>query len=83
MNQVFSSDQELILKEYYTKCANLFYGLSITDCRQVAYEMAKTNGIRLPKSWTENRLAGLDWLRGFRQRHRDLSLRKPEAWSLA
>lgn len=45
--------------------------------------MAKTNGISMPKTWTENRLAGIDWLRGFRQRHPDMTLRKPEACSLA
>ncbi|XP_045782879.1 uncharacterized protein LOC123879265 [Maniola jurtina] len=83
VNQVFSRDQEVILKDYYIKCANLFYGLSVNDCRQVAYEMAKINGIKMPKTWTENRLAGIDWLRGFRQRHPDLTLRKPEACSLA
>lgn len=83
VNQVFSCDHELILKEYYKKCAILFYGLSVTDCRQVAFEMAKTNHIKMPKSWVENRLAGLDWFRGFRQRHQDLTLRKPEACSLA
>ncbi|XP_047033430.1 uncharacterized protein LOC124639949 [Helicoverpa zea] len=83
VNQVFSKDQELILKQYYIKCASLFYGLSVKDCRQVAYEMAKINGIRMPKTWTDNQLAGIDWLRGFRQRHQDLTLRKPEACSLA
>lgn len=83
VNQVFYCDHELILKEYYKNCAILFYGLSVTDCRQVAFEMAKTNHIKMPKSWVENRLAGLDWFKGFRQRHQDLTLRKPEACSLA
>lgn len=55
VNQVFSRYQELILKEYYIKCANLFYVLSVNDCRQVAYEMAKTNGISMPKTWTLDR----------------------------
>ncbi|KAH9628549.1 hypothetical protein HF086_001156 [Spodoptera exigua] len=83
VNQVFSEDQELILKQYYIKCANLLYGLSVKDCRQVAYEMAKINGIKMPKTWIDNQLAGVDWLRGFRQRHQDLTWRKPEACSLA
>lgn len=37
----------------------------------------------MPSSWETNQIAGIDWLRGFRKRHPELSLRKPEACSLA
>lgn len=33
--------------------------------------------------WVNKQIAGEDWLKGFRQRHPELSLRKPEACSLA
>ncbi|KAF2891884.1 hypothetical protein ILUMI_14289 [Ignelater luminosus] len=82
-NQVFSDEQENALKQYYQKCALLFYGLSTKDCRHVAYQMAVHNNVKVPTTWVENEMAGIDWLRGFRQRHPDLSLRKPEACSLA
>ena len=79
MNQVHSSDQT---RANIERILDKMRNLSVTDCRQVAYEMAKTNGIKMPKIWVGNRLAGLDWLRGFRQRHQDLTLRKPKACSL-
>ncbi|KAF2900299.1 hypothetical protein ILUMI_05885 [Ignelater luminosus] len=82
-NQIFSDEQENALKQYYQKCALLFYGLSTKDCRHVAYQMAVHNNVKVSTRWVENEMAGIDWLRGFRQRHPDLSLRKPEACSLA
>lgn len=83
VNKVFSDQQEEVLKTYYKKCALLFYGLSSKDCRQVAYQMAMINNLKIPPNWEAGKLAGVDWFRCFRQRHPDLSLRKPEACSLA
>lgn len=83
VNKVFSDHQEEILKNYYKKCALLFYGLSAKDCRHVAYQMAKNNTIKMPPTWESEQLAGVDWFRCFRRRHPDLSLRKPEACSFA
>lgn len=37
----------------------------------------------MPKNWLDNRIAGVDWLIGFMKRHPNLSLRKPQATSLA
>ncbi|KAJ8912428.1 hypothetical protein NQ315_006094 [Exocentrus adspersus] len=37
----------------------------------------------MPESWRAHKIAGVDWLRGFRQRNSDLSLRRPELCSLA
>lgn len=83
VNMIFSAEEEKILKDYFRNCANLFYGLTIKECRQVAYEMAQRNNKKIPISWHTNQMAGRDWLRSFRSRHPDLSLRKPEACSLA
>lgn len=83
VNKVFSETQENLLRDYYKKCALLFYGLTTKDCRRVAFEMARYNNIKMPPSWETNQTAGIDWLRGFRRRHPELSLRKPEACSLA
>ncbi|XP_052741963.1 uncharacterized protein LOC112051831 isoform X2 [Bicyclus anynana] len=82
-NRVFTDEQEQALKEYYQNCALMFYGLTTKDCRTVAYEMAVLNKIKIPQSWDVNKMAGIDWLKSFRQRHSELSLRKPEACSLA
>lgn len=83
VNKVFTDYEETVLKDYFKKCALLFYGLSAKDCRHVAYQMAVHNKIKMPETWAQNQMAGIDWLRGFRERHPELSLRKPEACSLA
>lgn len=83
INRVFTHEQEDLLKTYYTHCAQLFYGLSRKEARVVAYQMAQVNKIKMPPSWQQNEIAGEDWFRGFRQRHPDISLKKPERCSLA
>lgn len=83
INKVFTEEQEQALTEYYNNCALMFYGLTTKDCRKVAYEMAIINKIKIPNSWVTNQMAGIDWLKSFRKRHSELSLRKPEACSLA
>lgn len=83
INKVFTDEQEQALTEYYNNCALMFYGLTTKDCRKVAYEMAVINKLKMPQSWIANQMAGIDWLKSFRKRHNDLSLRKPEACSLA
>lgn len=45
--------------------------------------MAHINNIKFPVSWSSEKMAGIEWLRSFRSRHPDLSLKKPEACSLA
>lgn len=57
--------------------------ITTRDCRQIAYDMAKINNVQIPKSWEENKMAGTDWLRGFRERFPEMTLRKPENCSTA
>lgn len=45
--------------------------------------MAKHNGIKIPSSWERDQLSGLEWFRFFKKRHPDISVKKPEAVSLA
>lgn len=65
--QVFSLDQESVLVDYILKCANHYYGLSITELRELAYQFAKKLNLEYPQ---------------FMARHRELSLRTPEQTSL-
>lgn len=84
VKRVFDDCEELQLHEYLKKAAYLHIGLDKKQVRELAYEFAvakqKTN---IPESWHKYKMAGLGWVRYFRQRHSDLSLRKPEATSMA
>ncbi|KAL0879260.1 hypothetical protein ABMA27_003040 [Loxostege sticticalis] len=83
VNRVFQTEQEEALKEYIKECALKLYGLSTKDVRRIAYQMAIVNNIKIPDSWRLEKMAGYEWLRSFRSRHQDLTLKKPEACSLA
>ncbi|XP_046667355.1 uncharacterized protein LOC124359039 [Homalodisca vitripennis] len=81
-NQVFSAQEEKMLEEYIITCSAMNYGLTYKIIRALAFQYAEKLG-RCPKKWEDNKTAGLDWLKGFMKRHKDLSLRKPENTSLA
>ncbi|KAJ4447655.1 uncharacterized protein [Periplaneta americana] len=60
----------------------MHYGLAFTDTRKLAYEFAAANNKQLLPNWSEEKMAGKEWLRSFMKRHK-LSLRQPEATSLS
>ncbi|CAG9565016.1 unnamed protein product [Danaus chrysippus] len=84
VKKVFNDDEEKQLEEYFEKAAYLHMGLNVKQVRELAYQFAvmkqKQN---IPNSWHQHKMAGVGWLRYYRQRHSHLSLRKPEATSLA
>ena len=61
----------------------MLYDLTKLQVRQLVYKFAKTKKIPMPKSWTEKKATGEDWLRGFCKRSEKLSLRNLESTSLA
>ncbi|KAL4126167.1 hypothetical protein QTP88_010393 [Uroleucon formosanum] len=63
----FTVSQENELANHCIYLAKMFYGLSPIDLRKAAYEFA----------------VGKDWLQAFIKRHPKLSIRKPEATSIA
>lgn len=82
-NQIFSDEQEKTLEEYLTTCSTMFHGLTPKNVKRLAYEMALKNNINIPPTWNETQMAGSDWFFGFMKRHPRLSIRCPEATSLA
>ena len=78
---VFTSKMEKDLGDHIKALADMYFGLSMEKCRELAYEFAKQNGVPVPKSWNDNRLAGKAWWLGFKRRQ-NLSIRSPEATSL-
>ncbi|XP_063762633.1 uncharacterized protein LOC134879957 [Eleginops maclovinus] len=61
----------------------MFYGLCTKEVRRLAYLLAVRYGCQYPGTWDEPGLAGRDWLMGFLHRQPTLSIRRPQATSLA
>lgn len=80
--KVFTIEQENALKDYLLKMSAIFYGLSPKDVRHLAYQCAVKYNIKIPQTWTTNKMAGKEWLTMFLKRNRALSIRKPEPTSL-
>ena len=83
VRQVLTPSMEEELAIYLKDCSKLFHGLSTNTTKRLAYEYAIANKVSVPESWARNEAAGRDWLTGFLERQGDLSLRTPEATSLA
>lgn len=71
------------LVEYVKKAANFYLGVTPKEMRKLAYQFGSSNGVKLPAIWEKEQMAGKEWYTGFMKRHTDLSLRTPEATSLA
>lgn len=84
VKQVFTVAEEDCLVKYIQNVAKMQYGLTKKGVRQLAYKYAKANGGKIPETWSEEQIAGEEWMRGFLKRHsQQLSVRKPEATSLS
>ena len=59
-----------------------FYGLTPQNLRRLAYQIAEINQVK-PRFNHDEKLAGKKWLREFLKCHPEISLRLPEATSLA
>lgn len=63
--------------------ASIYFGLHPKGIRKLVYQVAVKNGSTAPKNWEKNQMAGAEWFINFMQRNEHLSLRTPEATSLA
>ncbi|XP_065312773.1 uncharacterized protein LOC135922302 [Gordionus sp. m RMFG-2023] len=80
---VFSPIQEAKLTDYLIKGSRLFSGLCPNQVRVLAYQMAKRYSLQVPKSCEITQSAGEDWVGAFIKRNPTISLRTPEATSIA
>ena len=78
VNKIFRDYEEMSLKTYIMECSKMNYGLTYDAIRVLAYDLAMKNNLTVPDVWNKNKMAGIDWLKGFMSRHKDLSLRRPE-----
>ena len=62
------------LVQYAKKAFKIFYGLTNSDLRVLAFRVAVANNIKIPPSSKTNEQAGVDWLQGFMSRHRNYYL---------
>lgn len=82
-NKVFSKEEEVHLSNYCLRAADIYFGLSTSEIRKLAYSYASSLSKNMPKNWGENKEAGRDWFIGFLKRNPSLSIRRPEATSLS
>ncbi|XP_063837138.1 uncharacterized protein LOC135086264 [Ostrinia nubilalis] len=82
-SQIFTDDEEKELSMYLETASKLYHGLTPKNVRCLAYQFVKMNNKKFPDNWEVKKKASYDWLWGFMQRHKNLSLRKPEATSLS
>lgn len=80
--RVFDAEFETELIEYALEMQRRCYGLSVSDLRRLAFQLAERNGVSHPFSQT-TMMAGKEWSISFLKRHKELSLRSPEATSMA
>ena len=82
--QIFPTAQERELVQYIIEMAEMFHGYTYKQLRIFAYEMAVVNNIKIPQYGEENKMASIDWQKGFIAWHGEgLALRAPEPTSLA
>ncbi|KAF2892904.1 hypothetical protein ILUMI_13269 [Ignelater luminosus] len=74
---VFTEEEEKELVEYLKEMEGRLFGLTTSELKKLAYELAVRNN-KQNKFNEEKGQAGKDWIQGFLRRHRDLSLRKSE-----
>lgn len=79
---VFTNEQEENLVSHIIDMQNRFYGLSGTEMRRIAYELAEQLNLKHTFN-NDKKMAGKDWLSLFLIRHSEISIRKPEATSFS
>lgn len=79
---VFNAEQEKQLVEHVLVLEERLFGITLTDIRMLAFELAERNNIEHNFN-RDKRMAGKCWLYSFLSRNKKLSLRDPESTSIA
>jgi len=72
--RVFTDEVENELVQYCVRMEEMFFGLTITDLRWLAFQLAERNNINHPFN-KNKKLAGEDCVSSFLRRHSQLSVR--------
>nr|CAI5822981.1 unnamed protein product [Callosobruchus analis] len=79
---IFNKKVEHQLEQHILNLEAQLFGVTITDVRRLAFQIAEQNNIRHNFN-KETGMAGKAWYYAFMKRHKDLSLRLPEKVSMA
>lgn len=79
---VFTHEQERDIVQHVLTLEEKLFGITLTDLRIMAFELAERNGIQHSFN-REKQMAGKCWLYSFLERHPQLRLRNPKATSIA
>jgi len=78
---ILNSQQELELVAMILNYEERLFGMTLIDIRRLVFQFCEMNKIR--HSFNQShKMAGEDWASSFLKRHRNLSVRKPEAVSI-
>ena len=80
--QIFTDEEEAKLVEYIKTASLIYFGLSPTAVRKLAFECALMFSKPILENWKSKKMAGADWFSGFLKRNNDISVRTPEATSI-
>ena len=73
---VLSDALELELRKHIIEMEHMMYGLTITDIRKLAFDLAEKMEIHHPFN-KDSKMAGYNWVQSFMARQ-DLSIRQPQ-----
>jgi hypothetical protein len=78
----FNKGLEYLLAGHLKLLESRFFGMRCTEIRELAYQLAEKNGVEHRFSH-EIKMAGWDWVVGFKNGNPDICMRKEEATSAA
>ena len=70
--QVFNKDVEIMLRDYLIKSSKMNYGLTYKQAKELAFHYAMKL-CKCSNKWMENKQAGIEWLKGFMKRHKNVT----------
>ena len=68
-NQFFLPEMEQQLSSHIVHLADMFFGLPVEKCKELAFQFAAANKLSIPHSWEVNRKDGKEWWKVFKERH--------------